>query len=142
MRIVLDTNVLISSLFGQKTSFPYLLVYNCILRNHKATLCLSEAVKNEYVNVIHYPKFEKYPSFKANGLALLDVIDTITDNFQPTQKINLINDEPDNRILELALVAKADFIVTGNTNDFDFEEFEGTKIISPKDFYLNFCISV
>ena len=140
MRVVLDTNVLISSLFGQTTSFPYLLVYECILKNRSATICLSEALRNEYFKVIHYPKFDKYLTFKAKGLALLEVIDTITDNFQPTQKLAVIEDEPDNRILELAIAAKANFIITGNTNDFDFEEYEGIKIVSPKEFYLKYCV--
>jgi predicted nucleic acid-binding protein len=37
--------------------------------------------------------------------------------------------------LELALVSKADFIITGNTNDFTMSHFQGTKIVSQKEYW-------
>jgi uncharacterized protein len=53
----------------------------------------------------------------------------------PTTSLSVIADEADNRLLELAEVSGADYLVTGNTNDFTMKEFKGTKIISPKDFF-------
>ena len=43
-----------------------------------------------------------------------------------------------NFILELAYESNADFIITGNTNDFTMSDFHGTKIINPKDFWDTF----
>ena len=40
----------------------------------------------------------------------------------------------DNRILECALKAKVDFIITGNKKHFPFEEFKGSKIVTPREF--------
>jgi predicted nucleic acid-binding protein len=40
-------------------------------------------------------------------------------------------DEPDNRLLELADISKADFIITGNTNDFTMEIYNKTRIVTP-----------
>ena len=50
----------------------------------------------------------------------------------PTVKVDLIPDLNDNKILELADECEADFIITGNTNDFTFSSYKGTKIVLPK----------
>jgi predicted nucleic acid-binding protein len=55
--------------------------------------------------------------------------------FEPENKLDLIKDEPDNRFLELAQIAKADFIITGNTNDFNIGNFKSTKIVTPKEYW-------
>lgn len=43
-------------------------------------------------------------------------------------------DEPDNRFLECAEEAKANYIVTGNKKDFPFAEYMGSTIVSPAEF--------
>jgi predicted nucleic acid-binding protein len=37
--------------------------------------------------------------------------------------------------IELAVEANANYIVSGNTNDFTFKEFRGISILTPKEFY-------
>lgn len=55
--------------------------------------------------------------------------------FTPTITLNVISDEPDNRLLELAVESGADYLITGNSNDFPFAKYEGTKIVSPKEYW-------
>lgn len=130
-KIILDTNVIISSLIQK--NYPYLIVEHCIEGN--ATLCLSNAIFTEYVEVLNRPKFSKFAEFKTNADFLLTRLTEISEIFEPKEKINLIYDEPDNRLLELALSSKANFIITGNTNDFTMKTFENTKIISPREYW-------
>ena len=40
-------------------------------------------------------------------------------------------------ILELAEECSANFIITGNSNDFIFSEYKQTKILSPKAYWEN-----
>ena len=61
---------------------------------------------------------------------------------EPKEIITAIPDEPDNRILELAVTAKARAIVTGNINHFNFTEFRSIKIQTPKEFYEKFSVSL
>lgn len=42
-------------------------------------------------------------------------------------------------ILELADECSADFIITGNTNDFTFSAYKQTKIVSPKGYWENYA---
>jgi predicted nucleic acid-binding protein len=41
-------------------------------------------------------------------------------------------------ILELAEESKADFIITGNTNDFTMNKHKKTKIVTPKEYWENY----
>jgi len=69
---------------------------------------------------------------------LIQIIKTIAIYVEPTERIDFIADEPDNRVLEAAIAAKARVIVSGNTNDFSFTEFRGIIIQTPKAFYKEF----
>jgi predicted nucleic acid-binding protein len=35
----------------------------------------------------------------------------------------------------LAVESKADYIITGNTKDFTMTEFQGTRIVTPKEYW-------
>lgn len=54
---------------------------------------------------------------------------------EPQEIINAIpHDPPDNQFLACAAEVKAEFLITGNSNDFTFEYFRKTRIISPRGF--------
>jgi predicted nucleic acid-binding protein len=44
-------------------------------------------------------------------------------------------------ILELADECSADFIITGNTNDFTFSTYKRTKIVTPKEYWEDYQFS-
>lgn len=53
-----------------------------------------------------------------------------------------MSDQDDNKILEFAEESRADFIVTGNTNDFTFTHYPSSGVLSPKEYWdLNSGIS-
>ena len=52
----------------------------------------------------------------------------------PTQTLNILADEPDNRILECALAADADFIVTGDRAMLALRRVGDTRIVSLSDY--------
>jgi uncharacterized protein len=131
-KVILDTNVLISALIQK--NYPFLIVSEIIFEK-KAILCLSEELLQEYFDVLSRPKFSRYPDFEAAGQSLLGAISDSGTSFNPKKKINLLKDQDDNKILELALVSKANFIITGNTSDFTIETFRGTKIVSPSVYW-------
>lgn len=62
-------------------------------------------------------------------------LETKAKKFTPTNRLDIIKDNPDNRLLELAVESRADFIITGNINDFTMNEFQGTKIVTPKEYW-------
>ena len=132
MRLILDTNVLVSA--NIQRSYPYFIV-DRVFADPNLALCFSAELFTEYVEVLNREKFAKFPDFHSRAQTLLNDIQTFGVQFTTTSKVNLIRDEPDNRLLELAEICKAQYLVTGNTNDFTMTEYKGTKIVSPKEFF-------
>jgi hypothetical protein len=130
-KIILDTNIIVSSLIQK--NYPYLIVDHCIEGN--AIICLSNPILQEYLEVLGRPKFARFADFKTNADFLIARLSEMSETYKPTTKLTIIEDEPDNRLLELAQISKADFIITGNTNDFTMEKYKRTKIVTPKEYW-------
>ena len=138
-KIILDTNVLISALIQK--SFPYKVVYDLFIED-KVKLCVSENLMAEYYEVLRRPKFSNYPHFTARAELLLADIEEKAVMYFPTTTLDLLSDEDDNMILELADACLADYIVTGNTNDFTISHYKQTQIVTPRDFWLFFDLLI
>lgn len=96
---------------------------------------MSDKLFAEYIAVLKGEKFIKYPDFYARAQTLLADIESRSLKFVSTRTVDIIKDDSDNRLLELAEICQAKYIVTGNTNDFTMFEYKRTKIVSPKDFF-------
>lgn len=131
-KIVIDTNVLVSSLIQR--SYPFLIL-DALFINDKIVICISDELMNEYYEVLHRPKFSKFHDFLLKAEQLLADIEEKSIKFVPQIKIDLISDKDDNKILELADECKADFIITGNSTDFTFSKYNETKIVSPAEYW-------
>jgi putative PIN family toxin of toxin-antitoxin system len=131
-KIVIDTNVIVSALIQR--SYPYYIVVD-VFSNDKVQLCLSEEIFTEYFDVLNRKKFSKYPDFVANAQVLLVDIEKFAVKYFPTVHLEIIKDLDDNKLLELAETCHADFLITGNTNDFTLKDYKGTKIVTPKDYW-------
>jgi putative PIN family toxin of toxin-antitoxin system len=104
----------------------------------KIQLCISEKLLYEYYEVLHRPKFSIYKDFLIRAETLLTAITLKSKKFIPVIKLNIIFDVKDNMLLELADICSADFLITGNTNDFTFSQYKKTKIVTPKEYWDNF----
>lgn len=134
-KIVIDTNVFVSALIQR--GYPNLIL-NELFIGEKSKLCISENVVKEYYDVLNRKKFARYPDFIAKAEMLLADIEEKGTKFSPKIKVKIISDKDDNKFLELAAESKADFLITGNTNDFTMEKFRKTKIVSPKEYWENY----
>lgn len=133
-KIILDTNVIVSSLIQK--NYPYLIVDHCVEGN--AIICLSNPIIHEYLEVLSRPKFSKFTDFKTNAEFLIVRLSEISKIYEPKANLKIIKDEPDNRFLELADFCKADFIISGNTNDFSMKIYNNTRIVTPKEYWEEF----
>lgn len=131
-KVIIDTNVLISALIQR--NYPNFILYNCVFEN-SVEVCISDELFMEYFEVLNRPKFYKYPDFISRAESVLAQLEARASKFYPTNRFDIIADNPDNRLLELAVESKADFIITGNTTDFTMTEFLGTRIVSPKEYW-------
>ncbi len=127
-RVVLDTNVLISGvLFGGK---PRRIIESVV--KGKINAYLSPVILDEFKDVIARPKFGlgDETSFEITR----EIEDTFLFVF-PKIVIERIKDDPDdNAILECALTADAEYIVTGDPHLLGLDSFKGMQILTPATF--------
>ena len=134
-KIVIDTNVIVSSLIQR--GYPNLIIKDLFIEQ-KFQLCISDELLAEYYEVLARPKFSKFQDFFIRAEALLVEIEAKATKYNPTITLDLISDDDDNMILELADECLADFVITGNTNDFTFPVYKQTKIVTPKEYWENY----
>lgn len=131
-KVILDTNVVVSALISK--GFPADIVEKVVLEEN-VELCLSDEVFAEYVEVLNRKKFSRFKRFHEKAQVVLAQLEKMAKKFVPSQKVDILKDLDDNKFLELALEADADFLITGNTKDFTIDELENTKIVIPKDYW-------
>jgi predicted nucleic acid-binding protein len=66
---------------------------------------------------------------------VLNKLREISTYYVTDRKIEILTDTSDNKFLELAAVSSADYLITGNTLDFQITEFEYTKILTPREYW-------
>ena len=120
MRLVLDTNVIISALLfdGQ----PEKLLLSTMGGAHQ--LALSPYIISE-TNRILEEKFKVSPKNLTNLTNLLGESEILY--FEPF--LDILADKPDNRVLETAVKGDVNYLVTGDKQLLDLREYKLIKII-------------
>jgi len=129
MRIVLDTNILISAL-GWEASNEYRVVQKCFKK--EMTNISSPEIIEEFKKVALRPKFgfspEEIDEFISAIIEVSEIV-LLEDSF------NIIEEDPsDNKFLEVGIVGNAKFIITGDKHLLNLREFRGIKIVKAVEF--------
>jgi len=134
MKVVIDTNVFISSFFGGN---PRKIID--LWKKEKMTLCLSKDVLDEYMDVLQRVglkdenEIEELLSLFAKGFNILFTT--------KTPKIRAVKDDPDDdKFIECAVALKAEVIITGDKAFKGMGEYMGMKILTPQQFLKTYKI--
>jgi putative PIN family toxin of toxin-antitoxin system len=127
MKVVIDTNVVVSANLSDE-GLPAAILD--LAANRIILMFISPAVLAEYETVLRRPHLNLNPATVASSLA---VIRNTSRLVKPTRRLTVTEDEPDNRFLECAIAAGADYIITGNTKHFP-ERFQNIGIVTPRQF--------
>lgn len=128
IRIVLDTNILISALLSPQG--PPAQVFLMILLESDTQLCVSGDIYVEYEEVIHRPRLNRSDS---EIEATLRAIREKGFWVKPTEKVHACFDPDDDIFLECAQIAAAHYLVTGNVKDFP-DAWANTQIVTARQF--------
>jgi uncharacterized protein len=125
MKVVLDTNVLVSALI--RSGKPRELFTR--LATDKQII-LSQAILEEFLEVVEDPKVAKYVS-KRDIAVFLNILGNGAVIVQSKSKFKAIKEDPDDdMIVRVAYDAKADCIVSGDKHLLTLKEFKGIKILT------------
>jgi putative PIN family toxin of toxin-antitoxin system len=120
----LDTNVLVSAiLFGGK---PRQILEKAI--RGKIRLCLSEAILEQLKGVLQRSKFDYSPEMIQ---VILTELTGVSDFVNPSKTSNVVSEDPeDNRILECAVEAEANYIVTGDSHLLKLSRYRNIEVVN------------
>ena len=127
MRVILDTNILISACWtpdGLESQTVQLALAGTI------NACVSPAVWAEYRDVLFRDKFA---SMRGRAEELLAKLEACAVQVEPRETVSAATDEDDNRFLECAVTAGAVYLITGNLKHFP-PRWGTTKIVNARGF--------
>lgn len=127
--LVIDTNVLISSLIGRPATAP---IVEALFAG-RCRLITSDPLLDELRHVCSRPKIAKY--FDVIELAhALTQLETDASIVAPTELIRACRDLKDNALLEAAVSGGAEMLVTGDKDLLALDPFRGISIKPPSHF--------
>lgn len=127
MKVVFDTNVFVSAFVvpGSQSEDAFLLAQRRAVDLYGSVPILTEAAR------VFRTKFNQ-PN--KDITAALKLISRAAIIVRPVRTITVLDDQPDNRILECAATAQVDVIVTGDQHLLKLRTFEGIAIVRVADF--------
>lgn len=128
MRIVLDTNVLVS---GMLSPFGICGEIVRMLTGNELTLCIDSRIIFEYQEVLYRPKFD----LDSNSIEIIiEYIENKAENYPTTPLSVSLPDPDDNPFMEIAISAKVDCLINGNLKHFPENKRFGIEVLSPRKF--------
>ncbi|MFH0978590.1 MAG: putative toxin-antitoxin system toxin component, PIN family [Candidatus Woesearchaeota archaeon] len=123
MTVVLDTNIYISALLCRGNEFR--LVQN----SSKFKIKISQEILDE-IKLVLSRDFHFLMANKA-----IETIKEVAETIEVHEKFDVITeDAADNRVLECAAAAKADYVVSGDKHLLKRKEFKGISIVNSAGF--------
>ena len=124
MKVVVDTNVVVSAIFKDRTPEA---VLTHILSSPEMTWVASQPILDEYKAVLARPKFSLPQTLLNEWFSVFDNHITIVE---PDIELQLPRDPTDAKFLSCALSAGANFIITGDRDFTEARRIETTSVIS------------
>ncbi|MFH1050739.1 MAG: putative toxin-antitoxin system toxin component, PIN family [bacterium] len=127
MKVVIDTNIFVSSFFGGN---PRKVID--LWKNGKITLCLSKDILNEYVEVLERLGISHDEIMQLTKL-FNEAPNVIYTSITP--KISIVKKDPDDdKFIECAVELGAKYIITGDKGLLEIGKYSNIQILNPKGF--------
>ena len=132
IRVVVDTNVFISSFFGGN---PRKIID--LWKSGEITLCLSKSIVDEYIEVLRRLGLQ-------NEKEIGELLSLFSHGFHvvftaKTPELHIVEKDPDdNMFIECAVALKAAFVITGDKALKAIQEYMNIKMVSPSEFLTKY----
>ena len=134
LRIVLDTNIVISALFFGGPPGDLLR----LALEGEVELVTSSHLVAEVERVLR----SKFPHAQQAIWDTLAILNEMATHAIPREEVSVIHKDPaDNRVLECAISAHVDAIISGDRHLLTLKQFRGIPILSPRAFLQQFEIT-
>ena len=129
MRVVIDTNVLISAIFW--TGKPKQLLNQ--VRLGRITFLTSAILLAELKEILTRED-KPFKLSAEDAERVVAAMRDLAEIVEPQQRLSVCRDEGDNRVLECAVEGRAEWIITGDGDLLDLKAFQGIPIVTVANF--------
>lgn len=129
MKIVVDTNVLVSALIRSE-GIPARILD--VILSRQAKTVLDHRIYLEYEEVLLRPEFGFSRELVDD---LLDFLWLSSERVRVATMSVELPDADDTKFLEVAMTASADFLITGNLRHFPARQRHGVHVVSPREWW-------
>ena len=128
LKVVVDTNVFISSFFG---GIPRQIIN--YWKNGKITLCLSQEIIEEYIEVLNRLGLKDKKEMQKLTKLFAESYNSIFTATTPN--LNIVEDDPDdNKFIECAVALDSKIIISGDKHLKNINKYIDIYIMSPREF--------
>ncbi len=127
-RVVIDTNVFVSSVFSGK---PRIIID--LWKRGEIALCLSAKIVDEYIEVLRRIGLE-------NEKELGELLSIFAEGYnivfsETTPTLHIVKDDPgDDMFIECAVALECSYIISGDNHLKSLRKYMRITIVSPKEF--------
>jgi putative PIN family toxin of toxin-antitoxin system len=130
MRLVLDTNVLVSAILSPASISAKILNWG----EDNGVILYSTATLTEVLSVLGRSKFSKYIDHDdIDGLSIR--IKTVWLFVEILNQVQLCRDPKDDKFIDLALNGEASYLITGDSDLLVLNPIQNTSVIKPRTFW-------
>lgn len=132
MRIVLDTNILVSALLAR--GGPWRIVE--AVRDGESEIVTSPILLAELERILNLARVTRRARLSHVEVAgYLEELRKLAIVIEPAIRLSVvIRDPDDDRVLEAAVAGSAEYVVTSDRDLLDLREYEGIRIVTPAVF--------
>lgn len=135
LKVVIDTNVFISSFFG---GIPRKIIG--LWKDGQITLCLSQGIVEEYIEVLNRLGLKDKNEILKLTRLFAEAYNSVYTATTPT--LLVVEENPDdNKFIECAVALDCKIIVSGDKHLKKLKKYIDIEILSPKEFIhrINIC---
>lgn len=134
LKVVLDTNVLVSGLIGGRQGNPHQIYL--AFKKQKFTLVTSVEILDEVEDVINRNYIvEKYRITTSERQKMMKTLVGLSFVISGLSKAKVVKDDPkDDKFIAAAQNSQANYIVSGDPHLLKIKVYQGTKVITPRKF--------
>ena len=127
-KVVIDTNIFISSFFG---GVPRQIID--LWKEGKIILCLSQGIIEEYIEVLNRLGLKDKKEIKNLTKLFAEGYNSIYTSKTP--ELDIVKDDPDdNKFIECAVALDSKIIISGDKHLKDVKRYIDIDILSPREF--------
>jgi putative PIN family toxin of toxin-antitoxin system len=137
IRAVVDTNVFIRAIIKPLGTVAPILTE---IVDNRFVVCFSISILEELIEKLMLPRIKrKYHLTDEHILTVISLLITKGEFVESLRDVFICRDPDDNKFIEAALEANAQFVVSGDSDLLDLVAYESVRFVTPREFleYMN-----